>query len=294
MDTSPSRTVSAIDFVHMNRGKSQTALVEASDHHQYIVKWMNGARSTICVRMEAFRNSVYQLIGLPVSSWTTIEIPEQLIEAYLEMRLMSSAGSIRPAAGIHFGSRVVCDPPGRSYESLPANLYPRIRNRSDFWGAYALDVWTERYDDRQAVFGHCENSLDVNAVFIDHGNSVSSLESNLRSGFASCMYPDKRVYIENEMIDVIEEWIARIARHGQSAIAAAYAQLPSDWQTASVEALAYQFINRIEELPEVIAALSSTQPQQISQIPGAVEVSRVPIVILNANLTPTTELHSNA
>lgn len=252
MNTSPSRTVTAIDFVHMNRGKSQTALVEASDHHQYVVKWMNGARSTICVRMEAFRNSVYQFMGLPVSTWMTIEIPEQLIDAYPEMRLGSSMGSIRPASGIHFGSRVVCDPPEPSYESLPANLYPRIRNRSDFWGAYALDVWTERYDDRQAIFTHLENSLDMHAVFIDHGNSIRSLEPNLRPGFASCLYPDKRIYVEHEMTDEIEDWIARIQRHGESAIAAAYSHLPSNWQTASVEALAHQFINRMAELPEVI------------------------------------------
>ena len=252
MNTNPSRTVSAIDFVHMNRGKSQTALVEASDHHQYIVKWMNGARSAICVRMEALRNSVYQLMGLPVSSWTTIEIPERLIDAYPEMRLISSTGAIRPAAGIHFGSRVVCDPPERSYESLPVNMYPRIRNRSDFWGAYALDVWTERYDDRQAIFARLEDSLDMHAVFIDHGNSIRSLEPNLRPGFASCLYPDKRIYVEHEMMDEIEEWIARIQRYGQSAIAAGYAQLPPDWKTASVEALAHQFINRVAELPEAI------------------------------------------
>jgi hypothetical protein len=244
--------VSAIDFVQMNRGKSQTALVEASDHHQYVVKWMNGARSTICVRMEAFRNSVYRLMGLPVSSWTTIEIPERLIDAYPEMRLMSSVGAVRPAAGIHFGSRVVSDLPERSYESLPAELYPRVRNRSDFWGAYALDVWTERYDDRQAIFTLCEDSVDFRAVFIDHGNSVRSLEPSLRPNFASCLYPDKRIYIEYEMMDVIEEWIERIQRHGQSAIAAAYTQLPSDWQTASVGALADQFMRRTLELPEVM------------------------------------------
>ena len=98
MDTCSKRTVSAIDFVHMNRGKSQTALMEASDHHQYVVKWMNGARSTICVRMEALRNSVYQLMGLPVSSWTTIEVSDPLIEAYPEMRLASTLGRVRPAA----------------------------------------------------------------------------------------------------------------------------------------------------------------------------------------------------
>jgi hypothetical protein len=263
-------TVSAIDFVRMNRGKSQTALVEASDHHQYVVKWMNGARSTICVRMEALRNSIYQLMGLPVSSWTTIEIPDELIEAYPEMRLTSALGRVRPAAGIHFGSRVVCDPPLRSYETLPAELYSRVRNRSDFWGAYALDVWTERYDDRQAVFAHGEDSLDLMAVFIDHGNSVRSLEPTVRPSFASCLFPDRRIYLEHEMMDVVEEWIARIQQHGQTAIATAYAQLPADWKTASVEALSHQFIRRIADLPEVIfPSISAARPQQVFAKPAA-------------------------
>jgi len=247
-----SRTVSAIDFVRRLPGKSQAALVEASDHHQYVVKWMNAPRAIICLRMEALRNSVYELLGLPVSAWTPIEVSDQLIDAAPEMRIHTAIGPVRPVAGIHFASRVVCDPPETSYEALQPHLYDRVVNRLDFWGAYTLDVWTERFDVRQAVFAPSGNSGELKAFFIDHGNSSGCMRASRETGFVPCLYPDKRIYVQEEMIAVIHEWILHVQRNGRSAIQTAYERMPPDWRTASVEALGDQFTDRIRHLRDLI------------------------------------------
>ena len=101
MISGPSGTIYAVDFVRKMQGKSQAALIEASDRERYIVKWMHGPRSTVGVRLEALRNSVYQYLGLPVSTWTTIDIPDRLIDAHPEMWISSPRGLVRPDAGPH-------------------------------------------------------------------------------------------------------------------------------------------------------------------------------------------------
>lgn len=101
--------VPAIDLARKMAGKSQTVLAEGADHHQYFVKWMYSPRSAIAVSLEALRNSVYELMGLPVASWRTIEISDRLIDARRDMWPISSGMAVRPPAGVHFASRAVRD-----------------------------------------------------------------------------------------------------------------------------------------------------------------------------------------
>ncbi len=252
MRINPVSRISAIDFIRMMGGSSQAALVEADDHNQYVVKWMCEPRSTINIRTEALRNSLYQLLGLPVSSWTTIEITDRFIDEFPEMRIRSSGLTMRPAAGIHFGSRLVHDSTERLYEIVPAHWYPRVINRSDFWGAYTLDIWTERFSPRQALFQSFAASSDLIALFIDHGNSKTSSSSENHSNFGACMFPDRRIYETSEVVDVIHDWVYQIQHHGRSSIASAHDTLPSDWKTSSVDGFAHGLINRIDNLTECI------------------------------------------
>jgi hypothetical protein len=252
MITGPSGTVSAVDFVRKMPGKSQAALIKASDHEQYIVKWMHGPRSTVSVRLEALRNSVYQYLGLPVSSWTTIEIPEDVIDAHPEMWIQSPSGLVRPGAGVHFASRQVAAPDGVFYEYLPERLFPKVTNRSDFWGAYAADVWTERFDIRQAVFVPDQAPCSLRAVFIDHGSSYALMTSKDKARLTACLYKDRSIYLESEMVNDLHDWIEEIRRHGHGAVARAIESLPGDWISTAVVEKAERFVERIQELKEII------------------------------------------
>jgi len=248
MGSNTNCTVSGIKFVRKFRGKSQAALIEANDNQQYVVKWMSEHGSTASPHKEAFRNSLYQVLGLPVSSWTPIEIQDQLIDSFPEMRIDSAAGPIRPAAGIYFGSRNVSHPLGRSYEVLPANWYPRVVNREDFWRAFVFDIWTERLDRRQAIFTSFGDKSDLMAVFIDHGDPSTPLKSE--PGLFPCLYPDMRVYLEFQKIEIIRDSVAQILRHGRDAVAIAHETLPSEWKSSSLDSDMKRFISRIYELPK--------------------------------------------
>ncbi|HEY6489613.1 MAG: hypothetical protein WCC26_00495 [Terracidiphilus sp.] len=248
----PSGTISAVDFVRKMPGKSQAALINASDHEQYFVKWMHGPRSTVSVQLEALRNSVYQFLGLPVSSWTTIDIPDELIDAHPEMWIYSASGMIRPHGGVHFASHLVSARDGLFYEYLPERLFPRVTNRSDFWGAYAADVWTERFDIRQAVFVPDQAPCSLRAVFIDHGSSFALMTSKDKARLTSCLYTDRHIYLESEMVNDLHDWIEEIRRNGHSAVARALESLPHDWLCTSVTEKAERYVDRIQELKEII------------------------------------------
>jgi hypothetical protein len=252
MITGPSGTISAVDFVRKMPGKSQAALIKASDHEQYIVKWMHGPRSTVSVRLEALRNSIYQYMGLPVSSWTPIEITDELIDMHPEMWINAPGGKIRPDGGIHFASRLVSAADGVFYEYLPERLFPSVINRSDFWGAYAADVWTERFDIRQAVFVPDQAPRSLRAVFIDHGSSYALMTSKDKARLTSCLYTDRRIYLESEMVNDLHDWIEEIRRHGHASVARAVESLPTDWISASVAEKAERCVARIQELKEII------------------------------------------
>jgi hypothetical protein len=252
MISGPSGTVSAIDFVRKMQGKSQAALIRANDHEQYIVKWMHGPRSTVSVRLEALRNSVYQYLGLPVSTWTTIEIPDDLLDAHPEMWISTPKGLTRPDAGVHFASRMVSAPGGAFYEFLPTRLFSRISNRSDFWGAYAADVWTERFEIRQAVFIPDEAPSTLRAVFIDHGSSFALLGSKEVARLTSCLYSDRLIYPESEMVTSLYDWIEHIRKNGHDAVAHAHDMLPPEWLTASVIEKEARLLERIPDLRDII------------------------------------------
>ncbi|HUB28202.1 MAG TPA: hypothetical protein VL967_00845 [Terracidiphilus sp.] len=252
MISGSSGTVSATDFVRKMAGKSQAALLTANDHEQYIVKWMHGPRSTVSVRLEALRNSIYQFLGLPVSNWTTIEIPDELIDAHPEMWIYSPSGMIRPDAGIHFASRLVTAPHGTFYEYLPERLFPSVSNRSDFWGAYAADVWTERFDVRQAVFIPDLGPTSLKAIFIDHGSSYALMTSRDAARLTSCLFSNRNIYLESEMVNDLHDWIEEIRRHGHAAVARALQSLPPDWITNTIAEKAERYVDRIQELKEII------------------------------------------
>jgi hypothetical protein len=247
-----SSTVSAIDFVRKMQGKSQAALIKASDHEQYVVKWMHGPRSTISVRLEALRNSVYQYLGLPVSTWTTIDIPDELLKAHPEMWISTPKGIIRPDAGIHFASRLVSPPGGAFYEFLPTRMFSRVTNRSDFWGAYAADVWTERFEIRQALFVPDEAPSSLRAIFIDHGSSFALLGSKEVARLTSCLYSDRLIYPESEMVTGLHDWIEHIRKNGHAAISQAHDSLPPEWITSSVVEKENRLLDRIQDLRDIM------------------------------------------
>jgi hypothetical protein len=247
-----SGTVSAIEFVRKMQGKSQAALIKANDHEQYVVKWMHGPRSTVSVRLEALRNSVYQYLGLPVSTWTTVDIPDELLDANPEMWISSSKGMIRPEAGIHFASRLVSPPGGAFYEFLPTRMFSRVTNRSDFWGAYAADVWTERFEIRQALFVPDEAPSSLKAIFIDHGSSFALMGTKEVARLTSCLYSDRLIYPESEMVTGLHDWIEHIRKNGREAVSQAHNSLPKEWITSSVIEKESRFIERIQDLRDIM------------------------------------------
>jgi len=195
---------------------------------------------------------VYQYLGLPVSTWTTIDIPDELLDAHPEMWISTPKGMIRPDAGIHFASRLVSPPGGAFYEFLPDRMFSRVTNRSDFWGAYAADVWTERFEIRQALFVPDEAPSSLRAIFIDHGSSFALMGSKEVARLTSCLYSDRLIYPESEMVTGLHDWIEHIRKNGHAAVSQAHDSLPPEWITSSVVEKENRLLDRIQDLRDIM------------------------------------------
>lgn len=100
---------------------------------------------------------------------------------------------LRPDPGLCSGSQFLGGGAMQLFEILPRNLHRRVRNLTDFWMAWLLDVAANHADNRQAIFcARVDHTLD--AMFIDHGHMFGGPKGGLRPRSQASRYLDGRLY----------------------------------------------------------------------------------------------------
>jgi hypothetical protein len=143
------------------RGTCQASIVEASDGFLYILK-IAGAHMPNLLFNEAFGTELLRHFGLPAAAWRPLELDNNFIEAHPEMWFKSGRHPRRPIAGLHFGSRLISSKRSvGAYQIIPSSWMPRVKNRSKFVGALAVDIWSNHCDRRQAIYTRSGKSLEA-------------------------------------------------------------------------------------------------------------------------------------
>jgi hypothetical protein len=92
-----------------------------------------------------------------------------------------------------FGSRYLGEGGKRLLEILPSSSFTRVRNRTDFWLAWLIDVCAEHGDNRQAIFVEdADHWLD--SYFVDYGHLFGGPKADQRKHFRASRYLDSRIY----------------------------------------------------------------------------------------------------
>jgi hypothetical protein len=219
-------------FIRKVGGGSQAILAKASDGKVYVVKFKNNLQGPNLLFNESMGTALFRAAGLPVPIWRLLILTDQFIECNPRCWSETPSGFVRPQPGLCFGSRFLGDKSTRLFEILPGNSFLRIRNRTDFWLAWLIDVCAGHADNRQAIFRQ-DTQGSYQAVFIDHGHMFCSPKGNLRPHVvASRYYLDPRIYpnVCSEMISGLRKKAAHLDCEG---LWARLVSIPDEWMTPS-------------------------------------------------------------
>jgi hypothetical protein len=180
-------------FIRKLRGGSQPLLIEASDGITYVLKFSNNPQGCNVAFNEAIGTELYSAAGLPVPKWKPLRITEDFLNETPQCWFETADGSLKPQAGLCFGSQYLGSKESRLWEILPRSSFPKIANKSDFYLAWLLDVCARHTDDREALFE--EQVSGIRAVFIDHGHMFSGPGGkSSQPRFLASAYLDTRIY----------------------------------------------------------------------------------------------------
>jgi hypothetical protein len=183
----------ATHYVRKMPGSSQPILAEASDGHQYVVKFANNLIGPNLLFNESMGSELYRVFSLPVPRWEPILLTDSFIDRHPGLWMESPNGRLRPTPGLCFGSRFLGEREKPIFEILPDVKFKRIRNRMSFWLAWVIDVCAEHVDNRQAIFfEYFEGWLE--AVFFDHGHLFGGPKADTKKGCFASRYLDSRIY----------------------------------------------------------------------------------------------------
>jgi hypothetical protein len=261
------KQVCPVRFREKLSGKSQSALIDANDGSQYVVKWLNNLYGPQLVFNEALGSSLFAAFGLPVPPWTAIVIASDFIDANPEMWFDTRSGKVKQSASLNFASLSVVQPERTVYEVLPGSWFPRLVNREAFLGAMVLDIWMGNLEHRKALF--VENDHTLEAVFVNHAHMLGGPDGCASRHQVLPSYLDQRVYAGLDVAQGLNSWANHLAQNGEYAVKKALAGLPQEWVTSSAEAAVDELIRSIPEVRERVcaAAASLWAPKVNWQIP---------------------------
>jgi hypothetical protein len=185
------------------RGGSQPILAQASDGYEYVVKFANNLQGPNLPFNESAGSELYRACGLPVPEWRPLNVSEGFIDKNPDCWIQTTEGRLRPASGLCFGSRYLGESGKRVFEILPSSNFKYVRNQSDFWLAWLIDICAEHGDNRQALFTEGETG-ELEASFIDHGHLFGGPKAELKKNFHTSRYLDPRIYSKVSSITLLK------------------------------------------------------------------------------------------
>ncbi len=213
------------------RGGSQPALVQADDGFLYVVKFSNNPQGPNLLFNESMGASLLRTCGLKVPCWKPIMVTDAFLDRYPECWIQTESGSLRPSAGLCFGSRFLGREDSRLFEILPGTAFQHIRNRSSFWLLWLVDICAEHADNRQAIFVRgVDDRLQVH--FIDNGHLFGGPQGQQKVHFSASRYLDPRIY-PNISSQHLLNFTKILGAIDTGRLRTKISALPEDWKSSS-------------------------------------------------------------
>jgi len=218
-------------YIRTMRGGSAPILVQASDGLLYVAKFTNNLQGANLPFNESAGAELYRACGLPVPGWKPLLLTDSFLNENPDCWMQTDEGTVRPQAGLCFGTLFLGTEEGRLLELLPGASYKRIRNHQSFWMAWLLDICAQHTDNRQALFLRDEDGW-LNAWFVDQGHLFGGPKGGQRAHFIASRYLDPRIY-QGVSFDQIQSFRQTALSLDADRLWQRIQKLPEGWKTAS-------------------------------------------------------------
>jgi hypothetical protein len=262
--------VDARRLIRKMRGGAQAHLLEASDGHFYVVKFLNNPQHRRILVNEWIASAFLTYLGISTPETAIVRISEDFLAENPDVHLKTGSHQMAVCPGWHFGSRFPGDPARTVvYDFLPDALLDKVENLADFRAVLAFDLWMGNADARQSVFfrarlkewlpgsGAHPLRLGFVALMVDHGYVFEGPHWRFGDSPLQGLYFRPAVYREVGGLKDFQPWLDRIAHFPEEVIDQAIKQIPPSWLEGDEDALTAlleRLLERRKRLPDLIEA----------------------------------------
>lgn len=264
-------------YIRSLRGGSQPILARASDGLVYVVKFADNLQGPNVLFNECAGNELYRACGLPVQEWAVLRVSDSFLDRNRDCWIQTPGGRLRPTAGLCFGSLFMGEGGKRLIEILPRFMINRVRNQSDFWLAWLIDICAEHVDNRQAIFVEdAEGWLE--ARFIDHGHLFGGASANLNRNFRASRYLDPRIYAEVSF-EALRNFQNLLQALDLDKLRRGIKTIPAEWSHPSAQERFDRCVQRLKMdslVQQIIDTITNDREQRAETRPGKLGDERKP------------------
>lgn len=268
--------VAAARLIRKMRGGAQSHLIEATDGHQYVVKFINNPQHRRILVNEWLSGVLLHHLQIHCPEIVLIRLSEEFIQANPELSIVRGSQREQPLPGLHFGSRLAVNPDRVAiYDFLPDTLLGKIENRCDFLGVVVFDKWVCNADSRQAVFfrararkwtplkGDIPARTGFYAQMIDHGFAFNGPHWGYPDSPLHGVYFRTSVYSEVRSLESFEPWLEMVEHFPVEVIDQAWKEIPPTWldgDEGELEKLLEQLLKRRSRVQQLILDTRKSRP----------------------------------
>jgi hypothetical protein len=257
--------LTATRHVRKMRGGAQAHLLEADDHHWYVVKFRNNPQHRRVLVNEAICAELLAYLKISAPETALIQVTREFLAANPECCLQLGTRRIEIEPGWQFGSRFPGDPATLAiYDFLPDSLLPQVVNLADFRAILVFDKWAGNADGRQCVFYRAMVRREDGggrpgfvARMIDHGYAFNGPNWDFPELALQGIYARRMVYDTVRGLADFQPWLDQVVHFPEEVIDRAWKAIPPEWvdgEEDALERLLQQLWDRRKRVPALIEA----------------------------------------
>ena len=226
-------------LIRKMRGGAQAHLMEASDGHFYVVKFLNNPQHRRILVNEWISSTFLHYLGIAAPEVAIVQLTESYLSDDPETYIQLGRERRNVTPGWHFGSRFPGDPVRTVvYDFLPDTLLDQVENLSDFRAVLAFDKWMGNADSRQAIFFRARvlqplapeiDRLGFVAQMVDNGYVFEGPYWRLGESAIQGLYFRPLVYRTVRGLAEFEPWLDRILNFPEEVVDQAVKSIPPAW-----------------------------------------------------------------
>lgn len=269
--------IDARRLIRKMRGGAQAHLIEASDGHSYVVKFLNNPQHRRILVNEWIAATFLKYLGLSSPDVAMVRITDDFLAQNPDVYMQLGSRRILPVTGWHFGSCYPGDPARAAvYDFLPDTLLEKVENLKEFLGVLAFDKWIGNADARQAIFFRARlrfaersqfrpgsgadesqerTQLGFIARMMDNGYVFEGPHWRLNDSPLQGLYFRPLVYRSVRGLADFEPWLERIRHFPEEVVDQAWKQLPPMWleeDGTELESLLERLLRRRGRVPDLV------------------------------------------